>query len=450
VFEPADQPNLLAARQLQAMSFAFHIVLVCFGVALPAITLVAEGLWLKTGDPVYRQLAKRWSRVMILLFAVGAVSGTILSFELGVLWPNFMATFGEVFGLAFALEGFAFFIEAIFLAVYVYGWERLSPRVHFLAGLPMVVTGIAGSFFVIAVNGFMNQPTGFELVDGQVVDPQPWEALFNGAVGHELVHMTLAGYMVAGFALAAVAAWGWMHGRRDRIQRAAFVIPFTIACAVAPVQALVGDWAARDVAAQQPVKLAAMEGLGPTTQGAPLTMGGWYDGEDVRFGVSIPDGLSLLAFHDPNATVSGLDSVPPEDRPPVNVVRFSFHAMVAIGTALIALAAIFFWVRFRRGRLPRSRWFWRAAVAAGPASVVALWAGWTTTEVGRQPWIVRDAMRTSEAVTAADAVPVAYVVLALVYLVLAIGAGLALRGLGGLPEPEPEPSRPGRPAESAT
>lgn len=433
---PAEQPDLLAARQLQALSLGFHIILVCFGIALPAFVLFAEGLWLRTGDPIYRTLAKRWSKVMVLLFAIGAVSGTILSFELGILWPNWVGTFGDVFGLAFALEGFSFFVEAIFIAIYVYGWDRLPPRVHFLAGLPMVVAGIAGSFFVLSVNGWMNQPSGFTVVDGQVVDIDPWAAIFNDAVAHTTVHMVLGGYMVAGFAMASIAAWGWIRGRRDRLQRAAFVIPFTFAALVAPAQVIVGDWAARDVAENQPVKLAALEGLNETTRGADLTIGGLYIDGEVRYGISVPRGLSLLATHDPDATIAGLDAVAAEDRPPVTVVRTAFQTMVAIGTALMALGLAFLWFRARRGRLPTGRWFWWSALAAGPAAAVALICGWITTEVGRQPWIVYEIMRTTEAVTEAEGVPVIYGVLAAVYLALAIAAVLTLRIMGRLPRPD--------------
>ena len=324
-----DQPHLFQARQMQALSLGVHIPLVCFGIAFPAIVLFTEGLWLRTGDPVYRALAKRWSKVMIILFAIGVVTGTILSFEFGLLWPNFMATFGDVFGVAFGLEGISFFIEAIFIAIYVYGWDRLSRRAHFLVGIPIVITGMAGSLFVIAVNGWMNNPQGFDLVNGRVVNVRPWEALFNGNLWHELLHMYMAGYIVVGFIVASVYAWSWLRGTRDRYHRVGLIIPLTVACLAAPVQVIFGDWAGRTVAQNQPVKLAAMEGLGRTTAGAPFHFLGWYSNGRVQDGIEIPDLLSILAFHDPHATVKGLDSVPPDDRPPaVNVVRFAFQTMV--------------------------------------------------------------------------------------------------------------------------
>ena len=435
----AAQSDLLAARQTQAMSLAFHIVLVCFGVAFPALVLIMEGLWLRTGDPLYRAIARRWSRVMLVLFAVGVVSGTILSFEFGLLWPEFMAHFGNVFGFAFALEGFSFFIEAIFIAIYVYGWDRLRARTHFLVGLPIVAAGVTGSLFVLSVNGWMNNPTGFDLVDGEAVNVRPLQALFNDQLWHTFVHMTFAAYMVAGFVTAGVYARGWLRGRRDRFHRVAMIVPLTVACLAAPAQIVIGDWAARSVAASQPTKLAAFEGLGRTQTGAPIHLLGWYRDGGVVGGIEIPWLLSLLAHHDPNAAVTGLDGVPPDDRPPVNVVRVSFQLMVAIGTGLAALSALYLVTWWRHRRLPTSRWFWRAVLAAGPAALIALWAGWTTTEVGRQPWIVYRVMRTSEAVTAAGGVPVAAIVLLAVYALLGAATVWVVRRMSRIPFEAPGP-----------
>jgi cytochrome bd ubiquinol oxidase subunit I len=432
-FPTVDQPYLLEAREMQALSLGVHIPLVCFGIAFPAMVVFMEGLHLRTGDPVYRAIAKRWSKVMLILFAVGVVTGTILSFELGLLWPEFMDRFGEVFGFAFALEGVSFFVEAIFIAIYVYGWDRLSPRAHLLAGLPIIATGFAGSMMVISVNGWMNQPTGFELSGGEVTDVDPLAALFNANLWHELVHMYLAGFLVAGFLVGGVYAVGMLRGRRDRYHRAALIVPLTFACLAAPVQVLVGDWAARTVAENQPAKLAAFEGLDETTEGAGLTLGGVYVDGETYGGIEIPKLLSLLAFHDPDATVEGLDAVPADDRPPVGVVRNSFTVMVAIGTALALLGIVYLATWWRRRRLPRSPWFLRAVAVAGPLALVALIAGWITTEVGRQPWIVYEVMRTEEAVTGADAIPVGYATLAIVYLGLGALVAWLLRRLARRP-----------------
>jgi cytochrome bd ubiquinol oxidase subunit I len=425
----ASNPDLLQARHMQALSLAVHIPLVCFGIAFPAMVLFVEGLYLRTGDATYKALAKRWSKVMLILFAVGVVTGTILSFEFGLLWPDFMATFGDVFGLGFALEGFSFFIEAIFIAIYVYGWDRLPSRAHLLTGVPIVITGMTGSMMVIAVNGWMNHPVGFDVVGGEIVNVRPWAALFNSYFWHELVHMYLAGYLVAGFIVAGIYARAHLRGRRDLYHRAGLVVPLTVAALVAPVQVVVGDWAGREVAKVQPTKLAAMEGLGETTKGAPFHFGGWYSDGDISGGIEVPKLLSLLAFHNPNATVQGLDATPVDDQPPVNVVRFAFQGMVAIGSGLALLGVLYLLTWWRHARLPRTKWFYRAVSIAGPLAVVALICGWITTEVGRQPWVVYEIMRTSDAVTAAGGLPLALAVLIAVYIGLAGAVWWLLRRL---------------------
>ena len=433
-----SQAYLLEARQMQALSLGVHIPLVCFGIAFPAIVLFVESLYLRTGDPVYKTLAKRWSKVMLILFAIGVVTGTILSFELGLLWPRFMEQWGEVFGFAFAIEGLAFFVEAIFIAVYVYGWDRLSPRTHFLSGIPIALAGVLGSTSVIAVNGWMNNPQGFDLSEsGQVTDVRPFEALFNPNLWHEEVHMYLAGFIVASALVAGVYAAAWLRGRRDRYHRAGLVVPLAVLSLAAPAQIVVGDWAARTVAEEQPTKLAAMEGLNETTEGAGLTVGGIYLNGEVHGGVTIPRLLSVLSFHDPNATVQGLDEVPPEDRPPVAWVRNSFQIMVGIGTLLALLGAWFLWGRWRHGALPRTPWFYRAVVLAGPAALVALICGWFVTEIGRQPWIVYELMRVEEAVTGARGIPIGYATLVVVYAGLIVIALYMLRRLARTP-PEVE------------
>jgi cytochrome d ubiquinol oxidase subunit I len=435
-FAPVHQRYLLQARQMQALSFAVHIPLVAFGIAFPAMVVFVEWLHLRTGDPVYRTLARRWSRVMLALFAVGVITGTILSFEMGLLWPNFTATFGGVFGLGFAIEGFSFFMEAIFLGIYAYGWDRMSPRAHLLSGIPIVITGFTGSLMVIAVNAWMNHPTGFHLVGGKAVDVNPLKALFgNPYLWSELLHMYIAGYMVAGFLIAGWYAFGRLRNRipLTRYERAALTIPLTIACLAAPVQVLVGDWIARDVAVSQPVKLAAIEGLYKTTRGAPEHVLGWYTDHQVKYGIEIPHLLSLLAFHSWNARIQGLQTVPAAQRPPVNVVRLSFQTMVGIGTLLALLGVVYLVVRVRRRRLPESPWFYRAVVVAGPAATVALIAGWVTTEVGRQPWVVYRVMPTADAVTGAGGIPVGYGTLVVTYLGVACGVAWILRRLAQLP-----------------
>jgi len=435
-FAPVDQHYLLQARQMQALSFAVHIPLVCFGIAFPVMVLFVEWLGHRTGDRLYLTLARRWTKVMAALFGVGVITGTVLSFEMGLLWPNFTGTFGSVFGVGFAIEGFSFFLEAIFIGIYVYGWGRLSPRWHLASGIPIVLTGFTGSLMVIAVDAWMNHPSGFRLHDGKVVDVHPFKALFeNSYLWHELVHMYVAGYIVTGFIVAGWYAFCRLRrsGPPTRYERTALVVPLTIAALAAPLQILVGDWAARDVATTQPIKLAAIEGLYKTTRGAPEHILGWYTDNQLKYGIEIPHLLSILSFHSWNAAVQGLDSVPPGLRPPVNVVHWAFQIMVGIGTMLAVLGVVYLAIWIWKKRLPESIWFYRALVVAGPLAVVALISGWVVTEVGRQPWVVYGVMRTDAAVTGAHGIPVGYGALAASYVVIACGLGWVLRRLARAP-----------------
>lgn len=429
----AAQPDLWAARQQMALSLGWHIVIACFGVGFPALVVAAEAVGIRRGDADLQKLARRWSKVLAVLFAVGAVSGTILSFELGILWPGLMRTFGDVWGLPFAIEGIAFFLEAIFVGIYLYGWDRLPPLVHVLTGVPIVIAGVASAWFVVTANAWMNQPRGFNvehyLATGDVIDIDPWAAMFNPATPPQTTHMVLAAFMVAGFGTAAVYAAGMLRGRTDRYHLLGFILPFTMAAAITPIQIGVGDWAARFLAKNQPVKLAAIEGLEETRRGAPLTIGGLYIDGEVRYGLEIPRALSLLTHHDPNAEVLGLSEAPPDERPPVPIVRTSFQVMVGIGTFLLLLGSWFALTWWRRRRLPRSRLFLWLAVAAGPLTAVALEAGWVVTEVGRQPWIVYGVMRVEDAVTTAPNIRFGYYALVAVYTALTIGTVYVLRGL---------------------
>lgn len=425
---------LKAASQLQALSFIVHIPLVCFGIALPAFIGFVEWRYVRTGDELYRTVARRWTRIMAALFVVGAVTGTILSFEMGMLWPSFMSTFGGVFGLGFAIEGFSFFLEAIFIGIYVYSWKRFSPRAHLWTIVPIVFSGFTGSLMVISVNAWMQHPSGFRLVHGKAVDVHPWAALFgNSFLWNELTHMYIGAFMVAGFLLAAPYAIGRLRGRWGRYERIAFTVPFTFAAVASPLQVIVGDWVARDVATEQPTKLAAIEGLGHSARGASEHLLGWYTNGQVKFGIPIPHLLSILAFHSWNAKVQGLDAVPVAFRPPVNITRYSFQTMVGIGTGLAFLAVFFIWMRLRRRRLPTQRWFYLVAAAAGPGALLALICGWLVTEVGRQPWVVYRVMTATQAVTRAGSVPVSYAVLGTAYLLLAIAAAWILRRLAKAP-----------------
>ncbi|MFI6284170.1 cytochrome ubiquinol oxidase subunit I [Streptomyces sp. NPDC051018] len=432
-------PDLGAARVQMALSLGWHIILACLGVGMPAITLIAEWRGHRTGDVNYRLLARRWARAMGVLFAVGAVSGTILSFEMGLLWPGLMSTYGEVIGLPFSLEGIAFFIEAIFIGVYLYAWDRMAPVPHLLTGIPIVVAGVASAFFVVTANAWMQQPTGFDEVGGRIVSVDPWAAMFNPATPSQTVHMILAAFMVAGFLMAGVHAFAILRGRRDRYHRLGFLVPFTLAALVTPVQIVVGDWAAHFVADYQPVKLAAMEGVFHTERGAPLHIGGVAVNDELRWALEIPNGLSLLAHWSPTAEIAGLEEFPRADWPPVNITHWAFQIMVGCGFALLLLGLWFAWVWWRRRDLPRTPWFWRAAAVSGVVAVLALEAGWTVTEVGRQPWVVYGVLRTADAVNPAPGLIWGCVLVAVVYAVLTVATLYVLRRLS---RDEPVPVAP--------
>ena len=409
----------MAARYQMAISLGFHIILAALGVGFPLITLIAHRRGLRRGDPEALMLAKRWSKVMAVLFAVGAVSGTILSFEMGMLWPGLMGPYGDVIGLPFTLEGVSFFLEAIFIGIYLYGWKRLPARVHYLTLFPIVLAGIAGSFLILSANAWMNSPAGFTIAaNGTIVDVNPWAAMFNSAVGVQYTHMLLAAYMVSGFTVAGVYAAGWLRGRRDRLHRLGFLIPFVLASITAPIQVLVGDIATRRLIDTQPAKFAAIELLPETTEEAPLTLGGALVDGEVRGAIEIPGLASWLATRDFGAEVPGLDAVPPNERPPVNIVHWSFQVMVGLGSGLLALAVWFAVAWWRRRDPPRSRWFWRFAAGSGVAAILAMESGWVTTEVGRQPWIVYGLVRTEDAVSAAGGIVVTATVISAIYLVL--------------------------------
>ncbi|MGH3670177.1 MAG: cytochrome ubiquinol oxidase subunit I [Pseudonocardiaceae bacterium] len=428
-----DSP--VAARTQMGFSLGWHIVVACLGVGMPGLVLFAEWRGQRTGDPNYRLLARRWARALGVLFAVGAVSGTILSFEMGVLWSGLMAHYGAVIGLPFAIEGFAFFIEAIFLGIYLYGWDRLPPRTHLLAGMPIVAAGVASAFFVVAANAWMNSPRGFTVVGGRLVGVDPWAAMFNPATWPETTHMILAAFMVTGFLVASVYAVAMLRGRRDRYHRLGLLVPLVLGVAAAPVQIVVGDWAARYVSAEQPTKLAAMEGLFRSGTHAPLAVGGFYSGNELHGALHIPDGLSLLVHLRPDGYIAGLDQVPPELRPPVPIVHLAFDTMVGIGFGLLTLGVWLGYCWWRRRELPRSRWFLRAVALSGVAAVAAMEAGWVTTEVGRQPWIVYRVLLVDDAVNPAPGLGWGLVAVLAVYAVLTVATVYVLRRLARHPVP---------------
>ncbi|WP_112466142.1 cytochrome ubiquinol oxidase subunit I [Streptomyces triticisoli] len=435
-----SEGDLAAARAQMGFSLAWHIIVACLGVGLPALTLLAEWYGIRTGNPAHRLLARRWARAMGVLFAVGAVSGTILSFEMGLLWPGLMGRFGQVIGLPFALEGIAFFLEAIFLGIYLYAWDRLPPRRHLLTGIPIVISGTVSAFFVVCANAWMNQPRGFTLRDGKVVHVDPWAAMLNPASPPQTVHMILAAFMVASFLAASVYAVALLRGRRDAYHRAGFFIPFTLGAIATPFQIVVGDWAARFLADYQPAKLAAAEGVYRTGSHVPLTLGGVTGDHGLKYGLEIPNGLSLLVGYSPGTVVQGLDRVPPALRPPVTGVHWAFDLMVAAGFFLLLMGVWLLWQWWRRhragGELSTPRLFLALAALAGPAAVVALECGWSVTELGRQPWIVYGVMSVREAVNPAPGLMTGLWLVLVVYAAMTVATVYVLRRLArGTPVP---------------
>jgi cytochrome bd ubiquinol oxidase subunit I len=412
--------DLLAARSQMGMSLAFHIIFAVVGIGMPALMVIAESRWLRTGDAHYLELAKRWARGTAILFAVGAVSGTVLSFELGLLWPRFMQYAGAIIGMPFSLEGFAFFTEAIFLGVYLYGWDRVSPRAHIGAGIIVAISGAISGVFVVIANAWMNTPAGFRLENGLPVDVHPLRAMATPATLPETLHMTIAAYAATGLVVAGIHAFMLLRDPRNAFHRRALLIGLCVGAPAAVLQPISGDISARYVAHWQPVKLAAMEADFTTERGAPLHVGGLPDVSRrvTRGAIEIPYALSLLAFHDPNATVQGLSDFPEDQWPPVAITHIAFDIMVGLGT-IMALVSVWALVVVLRKREPASsRALLWALSAIAPAGFVAIEAGWTVTEVGRQPWVVYGIMRTADAVTPMPGLIVPFLTFTLLYCFL--------------------------------
>ncbi|OLC26307.1 MAG: cytochrome ubiquinol oxidase subunit I [Chloroflexi bacterium 13_1_40CM_3_65_12] len=460
-FLAATEPAALLPSRIQmAFTLAYHIILVPLGVAFPLLTVVMEGIGLRRNDPVALRLARRWSVVMAVQFAVGAVTGTILSFEFGILWPRMMGRFGDVFGIGFGIEGWAFFLEAIFIGIYLYGWKRLPPKVHYRLGWVLPPSGVLGAFGVIIANSWMNTPRGFQLgPDGRPMNVDVMGAIFTPAFGYEFWHLIVALYMTAGFMVASIYAVGWLRGRRDRYHRLGFTVPFTLGAALAPIQVVIGDIAARGVFLDQPAKFAAMEITWQTQSHNPEVLGGLLrDDGTVWLGLSVPSLDSLLAGFSASTVVRGLASFSPSDRPSVvdaNFAHLAFDVMVGLGSIACVLTLWYAvaWIRYRD--LPRSRWFFRGAALAGIGSYIGIEAGWITTEVGRQPWIVHDLMRVSDAVNPVNplyiwimfsALLVVYAVIAYFFVTVLIRLSARWRlddeGRSGEEESAPEEAAP--------
>src|SRR5436305_610803 len=434
-------PDLLAARAQMGTSLAFHIIFSALGVGLPLLLCIAEGLALFRYDKTWMMLARRWARAAAILFAIGAVSGTILSFELGLLWPTYIKFAGAVVGLPFALEGFAFFLEAIFLGLYLYGWDRLSPRAHWLCSFPIWISGLASAWFIVSANSWMNTPAGFVIKNGKVVDINPIQAMLNPSTPYETIHMMLACYVATGFAVAGVYALAILRGKQGEYYRKGLLLGMLMAVIATPLQIVSGDFNARFLADYQPVKFAAMEAVFRTERGAPITIAGLVDQNtgQVRYAIEIPKGLSILAYSDPNATIKGLDQVSRGFWPNVALVHMSFDGMVASGF-FVLFVGIVFWIFYwmKKKAVPENRLLLWGVVLSGPLSFLAIELGWMVTELGRQPWVIYGYLLTRDAATTAPWLNISFLIFVLIYVLLAAALVWLLLRVARSPLPKVE------------
>jgi cytochrome d ubiquinol oxidase subunit I len=414
--------DFIAARSQMALSLGFHIVFSCIGMVMPFFMAIAHFYWLKTKDPVYRNITKAWSKGVAIFFATGAVSGTVLSFELGLLWPYFMKNAGPIFGMPFSLEGTAFFIEAIALGFFLYGWERFNPWFHWFTGVIVGISGIISGILVVAANSWMNSPAGFDYVDGKYLNIDPIKAMFNAAWFEQALHMSIAAFAATGFAVAGVHALMIIRRKNIKFHTMAFRIAIVFAAVAALLQPLSGDISARNVAKRQPAKLAAMEAHFKTEKFSSLIIGGIPDTKtkEVNYAIKIPGLLSFMTYDDFNAEVTGLDRIPEKDQPPVAITHYAFQIMVGLGMLMLALALVYFIALFKKKKWFTAPWFLKLFVAAIPLGFIALEAGWTVTEVGRQPWIIQGVMRTADAVTPMPGIRYSFYLFTAVYLSLSL------------------------------
>lgn len=414
--------DFTAARSQMATSLGFHIIFSCIGMVMPFFMAVAHFLWLRTGDAMYKHITKAWSKGVAIFFATGAVSGTVLSFELGLLWPRFMKEAGPIFGMPFSLEGTAFFIEAIALGFFLYGWDRFNRWFHWMTGVVVGLSGVVSGILVVAANSWMNSPAGFKYANGTFSEIDPVKAMFNQAWFSQALHMTIAAFAATGFAVCGVHAFMALRKKNIAFHTTAFRISVGFAVTAAILQPLSGDLSAKFIAKNQPVKLAAMEALFKTEKSAPLVIGGIPDVKkgEVNYALKVPGALSFMAHGDFNATVEGLDHTPVSDQPPVAITHYAFQIMVALGMAMLGLSVLYLFAKLFRRSWFSTRWFLMLFVAAIPLGFIAVEAGWTVTEVGRQPWIIKGIMRTADAVTPMPGIAYTFYLFTLIYFSLAL------------------------------
>ncbi|WP_413532986.1 cytochrome ubiquinol oxidase subunit I [Empedobacter brevis] len=414
--------NFIAARSQMAMSLAFHIVFSCIGMVMPFMMAIAHYKYLKTKNEIYKGLTKAWSKGVAILFATGAVSGTMLSFELGLLFPKFMEHAGPIFGMPFSLEGTAFFIEAIALGFFLYGWDKFNKWFHWICGVIVGISGLASGILVVAANAWMNSPSGFDYVNGEYLNIDPIKAMFNDAWFSQALHMTIAAFCATGFAVAGLHAYLILKGKNVNFHREAFKISSILAISAALLAPLSGDISAKDVAKRQPIKLAAMEAHFKTEESSPFVLGGIVDEskEEVKYAIKIPGVLSFLVHEDFKTPVTGLEEFPKDEWPPVAIVHYAFQTMITFGMLMMGIAVIYLIAQFFKKDWRTKRWFYKLFMIATPFGYIALEAGWTVTEVGRQPWIIYGIMRTVDSITPMPGIQYSFYIFTFVFITLSI------------------------------
>lgn len=414
--------DFIAARSQMALSLGFHIIFSCIGMVMPFFMAVSHYLWLRTGNENYKNVTKAWSKGVAIFFATGAVSGTVLSFELGLLWPTFMKHAGPIFGMPFSLEGTAFFIEAIALGFFLYGWDRFNKWFHWLTGVMVGITGIASGILVVAANSWMNSPAGFDFVNGQYLHIDPMKAMFNQGWFSQALHMCIAAFAATGFAVAGIHALMMLRKQNVAFHQASFKISVVFAIVAAFLQPISGDISAKFVAKSQPAKLAAMEAHFKTDTHVPLIVGGIPDEQkqEVNYAIKLPGMLSWMITGDAAKPVKGLDQIPKKDQPPVAVTHYAFQIMVGLGMMMMAIGVVAMAAFFKWRQWLKQPWFLKLFIAATPAGFIAVEAGWTVTEVGRQPWIINGVMRTADAVTPMPGIQYSFYLFTAVYVTLSI------------------------------
>jgi len=414
--------DFIAARSQMAISLGFHIIYSCIGMVMPVFMAVSHYKWIKTGDPVYKNITQAWSKGVAIFFATGAVSGTILSFELGLLWPKFMEHAGPIFGMPFSLEGVAFFIEAIALGFFLYGWNRLNEWFHWFTGIMVGVSGVISGILVVSANSWMNNPSGFDYINGQYLNIDPIKAMFNGSWFSEALHMTIAAFSATGFAVAGIHALMIVRKRNVVFHTKAFKIAIVFGAVAAILQPFSGDISAKNAARTQPAKLAAMESYFRTQPYSPLVIGGVPDTlhKTVKDGIEIPGLLSFLVNDDFEKPVIGLDKIATKNQPPVAITHYAFEIMIALGSIMMLTGIIYFIALWKKRSWLNKKWFLDLFILSTPFGFIAVEAGWTVTEVGRQPWIIQGIMRTSEAVTPMPGIHYSFYLFTAVYFTLSV------------------------------